>query len=132
MTVLYRPLTTLTCRGDEVLCNGDDIAAEVEKITGGKGAYGAIDCVAGDLTGRMLAAVRPAGQIIVYGAMAGFSTTMNVGDLLFKQKVGTGPRSYFFTLCICIAVQCACHQGCVVRVLTARVCTAQAADALLS
>ena len=132
MTVVYRPLTTLTCRGDEVLCNDDDIAAEVEKITGGKGAYGAIDCVAGDLTGRMLAAVRPAGQILVYGALAGFSTSMNVGDLLFKQKVGTGPWSCLFMLCICIAVQCASHRGCIVRVLIARVCTAQVADVLLS
>ena len=81
------------------MCNDDDIAAGAERITGGKGAYGAIDCVAGDLTGQMLAAVRPGGQILVYGAMAGFSTTLNVGDLLFKQKVGTGPWSCCCILC---------------------------------
>ena len=81
------------------MCNDDDIAAEVEKITGGKGAYGAIDCVAGDLTGQMLAAVRPGGQILLYGAMASFSTTLNVGDLLFKQKVGTWPWSCYCILC---------------------------------
>ena len=76
-----------------MLCNDDDIAAEIEKITGGKGAYGAIDCVAGELTGRMLAAVRPTGTLLVYGAMAGFTTQMNVGDLLFKQKVRSSHTS---------------------------------------
>ena len=70
-----------------MLCNDADIVAEVGKITGGKGAYGAIDAVAGELTGQMLSAVRPDGQILVYGAMAGFSTTMNVNDLLFRGKV---------------------------------------------
>ena len=70
-----------------MLCNDADIVAEVGKITGGKGAYGAIDAVAGELTGQMLSAVRANGQILVYGAMGGFSTTMSVGDLLFQGKV---------------------------------------------
>ena len=95
------------CRGDEVLCNDDDIGAEVGKITGGKGAYGAIDAVAGDLTAQMLSAVRPKGQILVYGAMAGFNATIGVGDLL-QSKVRTDspkalvdalPRSWLTDAC---------------------------------
>ena len=35
---------------DEVLCSAEvDVAAKVKEITGGKGAYGAIECVGGDL-----------------------------------------------------------------------------------
>ena len=97
-----------------MLCNDDEIPAKVDKITGGKGAYGAIDAVAGDLTGQMLTSVRPGGQILVYGAMAGFSTTMNVADLLFKQKVSTRPWPSFPKLCKCSAVQCTSHKGCFV------------------
>ena len=70
-----------------MLCNEDDIAAEVQRITGGRGAYGAIDAVAGDLTARMVAAVRPKGTLLIYGVMDGMTATLNLMEMLFKSKV---------------------------------------------
>ena len=43
----------------------EDLVARVKEITGRKLAYGAVDCVAGELTGAIAAATRPGGTVLV-------------------------------------------------------------------
>ena len=79
-------------RADEVIVAGgegasENIAQRVQDITGGKGAYGAVDCVGGELTGKLLAAVRPRGTLLVYGAMGGLQLQGGIPDVLFQGKV---------------------------------------------
>lgn len=76
---------------DYVICTEtEDIAARVKEITAGKGCYGAVDAVAGDLTQRMTAAVRSGGTLIIYGAMAGIEFKGSVVDTLFRQVSTVG------------------------------------------
>ena len=76
---------------DEVLCTEtDDIAARVKEITGGKGAWGAVDAVAGPLTQRISAAVRDGGSVLIYGAMSGLEFAGSVVDVLFRSVVVRG------------------------------------------
>ena len=70
---------------DEVLCSEtDDIAARVKEITGGKGAWGAVDAVGGALTARMTGALRNGGLLLLYGAMSGLEFTGSIVDCLFR------------------------------------------------
>lgn len=76
---------------DEVIVSGEeDITARVLEITGGKGAYGAVDSVGGEITGALASAVRPGGTVIIYGAMSGLSTTISIPDPLFRGVVLRG------------------------------------------
>ena len=43
----------------------EDLVARVKEITGRKLAYGAVDCVAGELTAAIAAATRPGGTVLV-------------------------------------------------------------------
>lgn len=78
-------------RADEVLVwnaqTGENIAERVHDITGGKGAYAAIDAVGGELTQKLVEAVRPRGQTLIYGAMSGLTFTAGIPDVLFHLKV---------------------------------------------
>ncbi|KAK9790126.1 hypothetical protein WJX73_010431 [Symbiochloris irregularis] len=85
----------LEAGADEVLVasgesDGEDIAARVKEITKDQGAYGAIDAVAGVMTQRLLAAVRPKGTLLVYGLMSGLTFSGSILDVLIELKVITG------------------------------------------
>lgn len=67
---------------DEVICSTEeDVVARVQEITGGKGAWGALDAVCGTMTGTLVSCVRAGGQVFVYGVLGGFSTTLAAMDL---------------------------------------------------
>lgn len=56
----------LASRADEVICTSDeDVVDRVKQITGGKLAYAAVDCIAGDMTDTISAATRPGGTVYV-------------------------------------------------------------------
>ena len=59
-------------RADEVIVSSEeDVVARVKEITGGEGAWGAVDAVAGDGIKELAAGVRDGGVVLVYGALAG-------------------------------------------------------------
>ena len=61
---------------DEVVVSTEeDIPARVAEITGGKGAYAAVECVGGELFASAASAVRNGGTILMYGATSGLSPT---------------------------------------------------------
>ncbi len=63
----------------------DDIAARVMELTAGRGAWGATDAVAGEMSGRLAAAVRPGGTVLVYGMLAGTTCTVEVADIMGRD-----------------------------------------------
>ena len=76
---------------DEVICTEtEDVVARVKEITGGKGAWGAVDAVAGPLTQRISGSVRDGGLVLIYGAMGGLEFTGSVGDVLFRSVTVRG------------------------------------------
>jgi NADPH:quinone reductase-like Zn-dependent oxidoreductase len=73
--------------GDEVIWSeqpGLDVAAAIRKITGGKGAWGAIECVGGALTKAIVSGVRDGGKVVIYGAMSGLDFVGGIPDVLFR------------------------------------------------
>ena len=61
-------------RADEVVATDqEDIKERVQQITGGKGAWAAIDAVAGETTAKVIAATRTGGTVLVYGVLSGHS-----------------------------------------------------------
>lgn len=68
--------TPCACRADEVVCTEDDWVQQVLDITGGKGAYAAVDAVAGEGTAKMVHAVRHDGTIIIYGMLSSHLATV--------------------------------------------------------
>lgn len=71
--------------GDEVLVSTeDDVPAKVHEITGGKGAWAALEPVCGPGTAAITASIRDSGVCLVYGAMQDFTFTGGVGDVLFR------------------------------------------------
>jgi trans-2-enoyl-CoA reductase len=78
---------------DHVICTSADdydLAKQVMAITGGAGAYGAVDAVAGDMTGQLQDAVRSGGRVLVYGALAGIQFTGSVVSSLFRDVTVSG------------------------------------------
>lgn len=74
---------------DEVIDSStEDVVARVKKITGGKGAYSALDAVAGSSTGTMMASIRKGGTTLVYGLLSGQPVTVPFSDLL-SRTVGS-------------------------------------------
>jgi NADPH:quinone reductase-like Zn-dependent oxidoreductase len=64
---------------DHVLCDAvEDLTGKIKAITGEKGAWGAVDAVAGDMTAALQMATRPGGTVLVYGALAGLDFKGNV------------------------------------------------------
>jgi trans-2-enoyl-CoA reductase len=59
----------------------------VKEITGGKGAWGALDAVAGTMTQTLASCVRDGGQIFVYGALGGHVSSISVMDLFRNVQV---------------------------------------------
>lgn len=71
---------------DEVLSSiTDDVPARVKEITGGKGAYGAVDPVGGPFAEKITASIRDSGTLIVYSAMGGLTTNVGIPDLLYRD-----------------------------------------------
>lgn len=67
---------------DEVICSADeDVAARVREITGGKGAWGVMDAVAGAMTQTLASCTRDGGTIFAYGMLSGPAVHVNVTDL---------------------------------------------------
>ena len=66
---------------DEVVASadGEGLPERVRELTGGAGAYAAIECVGGDLFGKVASAVRPGGTAIIYGAMSGLTASFRCG-----------------------------------------------------
>ena len=51
------------CRADEVICTSDeDVEARVKEITEGRGAWGALDSLGGDMTVKLLHSIRKGGS----------------------------------------------------------------------
>jgi NADPH:quinone reductase-like Zn-dependent oxidoreductase len=72
---------------DEVLNteDGTDIVAEIKRITNGKGAYGAVDAVGGDLGLKLSQSVRDNGLILLYGVLGGFEVKVDSIELMFRN-----------------------------------------------
>lgn len=79
---------------DEVISTKDeDVAARVKEITGGKGAWGALDAVCGTMTAMLLASVRDGGRVLLYGVLGGIAPTLHAPDL-FRGVTLTGFTIY--------------------------------------
>lgn len=61
-----------------------DVVAEVQRLTGGRGARVAFDPVGGAGFTTLAAALTPGGIAVVYGTLAGEMTPLPVGDVLAK------------------------------------------------
>jgi trans-2-enoyl-CoA reductase len=78
---------------NHVICTSSDdydLPAQVMAITDGAGAYGAVDAVAGDMTGQLQDAVRVGGRVLIYGALAGVQFTGSVMACLFRDVTVQG------------------------------------------
>ncbi|KXN71461.1 NAD(P)-binding protein [Conidiobolus coronatus NRRL 28638] len=79
--------------GADVVLNtedGTDIVEEIKKITNGKGAYGAVDAVGGDLAFKLSQVVRDDGTIILYSFLGGEQVNVSGADLLLRHVNYTG------------------------------------------
>ncbi|KXN64914.1 NAD(P)-binding protein, partial [Conidiobolus coronatus NRRL 28638] len=77
---------------DEVFSteDGTDIVEEIKRITNGKGAYGVIDAVGGNLALKLSQLVRDDGTIILYGFLGGEQVNVSSTDLLMRHINFTG------------------------------------------
>lgn len=67
---------------DEVISTKDeDLVARVKEITGGKGAWAALDAVCGTMTALLMASVKDGGRVLVYGVLGGLHPTLYSPDL---------------------------------------------------
>lgn len=73
-----------------VVSTTEDAPARIQEITGSKGAYAAVDAVAGDMTAVCTGGVRSGGTVMVYGAMSGIEYKGSVVDTLFRQVTTRG------------------------------------------
>ncbi|PSC73519.1 trans-2-enoyl-mitochondrial [Micractinium conductrix] len=72
---------------DEVVVNGsgERLVDRVKELTGGRGAYAAVECIGGDMFAQVASAVRASGTAIIYGAMSGLSASFSIPDPLFRD-----------------------------------------------
>lgn len=73
-----------------VVVPGEDLAAQVREWTGGKGATAAIDSVGGETGAAVLAALRPGGTSVLFGALDGRSVMVEPGPFLFRELLLQG------------------------------------------
>lgn len=71
---------------DEVVVSveGEGLVDKVREITGGRGAYAAIECIGGEIFAQVCGAVRDNGSVLIYGAMSGLTATYAIPDPLFR------------------------------------------------
>ncbi len=80
---------------DAVFCTeDDDVVAQVQAVTGGKGVKGAIEAVGGPTGKLAIASLRPGGTMLVYGLLSLEETPVNWGELLFR---GLTIRGFWLT-----------------------------------
>eukprot|EP00249_Psilotum_nudum_P001438 c13904_g1_i1 orf=69-1085(+) len=71
---------------DEVINFKEENVVElVKKITGGKMAFGAIECVGGELTKVVASCLRTSGTILVYGVLGDPDLHIGIHDILFRD-----------------------------------------------
>lgn len=106
-----------TPRCDEVVCSSTEpLADRVKAITGGTGAGSVLDCVGGELSEQLAAAVRSGGTVWLYGLMEGLSFKGHGAECLFRWAVTTD-RDKSTTLARCcygqlwVCGQCICLRG---------------------
>ncbi|WP_176079863.1 quinone oxidoreductase family protein [Paraburkholderia tropica] len=63
-----------------------DLLAEVARLTGGVGADIALDPVGGEMTGRLLAALRPRAAVVAIGFAGGVTASFDLVDLIVHEK----------------------------------------------
>ncbi|KAK9818162.1 hypothetical protein WJX72_008025 [[Myrmecia] bisecta] len=81
----------LSLGADEVIVTSEeDLVQRVKEITGGEGAYAAIDAVGGTTFQEVVSAVRDGGTALIYGRLSGSTGQFNIGDLLLRRKVLRG------------------------------------------
>jgi NADPH:quinone reductase len=68
-----------------VVVPGEDLAAQVKAWTEGKGATAAIDSVGGQAGTDVLAALRPGGTSLLFGALDETPVTVDPGPFLFRE-----------------------------------------------
>ncbi|MGO9831229.1 MAG: zinc-dependent alcohol dehydrogenase family protein [Myxococcaceae bacterium] len=73
-----------------VVVPGEDLAAAVRALTGGKGATAAIDSVGGDTGTTVLAALQSGGTSLLFGALDGRPVVVEPGPFLFRELVLQG------------------------------------------
>ena len=74
------------CRADVVIATDkEEIEPIVKKITEGKGVYGGMDAVAGDMTATLISCVRPGGRILIYGTCLSQSIIWRACSKLSQQ-----------------------------------------------
>uniref|UniRef100_A0A7S0V2J5 Enoyl reductase (ER) domain-containing protein n=1 Tax=Hemiselmis tepida TaxID=464990 RepID=A0A7S0V2J5_9CRYP len=70
---------------DHVICTATDkVVDSVFNITSGMGAWGAVDAVAGEMTGLLQDSVKANGKVLAYGALEGLAYKGSVVSSLFR------------------------------------------------
>ncbi|MBO6604052.1 zinc-binding dehydrogenase [Rhodophyticola sp.] len=67
-----------------------DFDAELAAACKTTGCRLALDAIGGVMTGRLVEALRPRGEVLVYGALDGAASQINPGTLLFREIVVRG------------------------------------------
>ena len=65
--------------------NRQDLIAEVARVTGGRGALYALDCVGGPLTSEVVRCLGRGGRMVLYGTLDDRPITLPVRDLLMAD-----------------------------------------------
>jgi NADPH:quinone reductase-like Zn-dependent oxidoreductase len=73
-----------------VVVPGEDLAARVHEVTGGKGATAALDSVGGDTGVEVLAALQSGGTSVLFGALDGRAVSVDPGPFLFRELLLQG------------------------------------------
>ncbi len=61
------------------------LVERAQALTGGRGAWAALECLAGDQTQHVAGAVRQGGTLVLYGGMAGPVVQWHLGQGLFRM-----------------------------------------------
>jgi NADPH:quinone reductase-like Zn-dependent oxidoreductase len=73
---------------DEVIVSTEeDVTARAKEITGGHGAWGAVDAVGGELFAAAASAVKNGGTCIIYGAMSGLTVSLDSCSLFVFNRL---------------------------------------------
>jgi NADPH:quinone reductase len=67
-----------------------DFAAEVKRLTGGRGADVVLDMVAGEYVGRELSCLADDGRIVIIAVQGGVKSEINAGEVLRRRLTITG------------------------------------------
>lgn len=62
---------------------GTSVTVEMCMWAGGKGVFGAIECVAGDMTATVVRTVREGGTTYLYGGLSGLTASVDVVEFIY-------------------------------------------------